>query len=266
MKKKTKTFTLPTKKTIPKEKLSDYSILLYGTPGIGKTTLCSEFPDALFLTTETGSKSLSIYDRPIKKWSNFVSAIKLLKEDKQFKNIILDRVDKLYDMCFKYMCDTVLMIDHPQDEKDYGKSWGEINKEYYKWIDKLLALDKGVVMVSHQQEKEIKTLSGLEFNKLTPLVRKGPEYIHGQVDCIFYYTMKGNRRYLFLQEDDYITAKQRIKNHFFTKKGERVISINCGDSSEEAYKNLMRAYNNNTKLKGVPYALLERKEKKKLED
>ena len=43
---------LPTKRSSGKMKLSEIRWLLYGPPGIGKTTLAAHFPNTLIVATE----------------------------------------------------------------------------------------------------------------------------------------------------------------------------------------------------------------------
>ncbi len=52
---------LPNTRTPPKSKLSDYNIVIYGHPQIGKTTLAARFPNAVFLATEDGQNALECY-------------------------------------------------------------------------------------------------------------------------------------------------------------------------------------------------------------
>ncbi|OGV48639.1 MAG: hypothetical protein A2017_02880 [Lentisphaerae bacterium GWF2_44_16] len=49
---------LPKEKTMPKTALSDYTTLIYGMSKAGKTSLCAEIPDALFLSCEPGTNAL----------------------------------------------------------------------------------------------------------------------------------------------------------------------------------------------------------------
>ncbi|HOK47887.1 MAG TPA: AAA family ATPase, partial [Bryobacteraceae bacterium] len=65
---------LPTKKTPPRANLGDYSILIYGPTKIGKTTLASQFPEALFLATEPGLNALEAYQIPITSWDGLLAA------------------------------------------------------------------------------------------------------------------------------------------------------------------------------------------------
>ena len=55
-------YTLPDEPKIASQDLKDYMILLYGREKIGKTTWLRSFPDALFLTTEPGTKGLELYE------------------------------------------------------------------------------------------------------------------------------------------------------------------------------------------------------------
>ncbi len=258
--KKSKAVSLPSRKEPPKENLSDFNVLIYGEPKIGKTSLCSYFPEALFLMTEPGAEALEVYKRNIDTWKDFKDYIKLLKNDKKFNTVIIDTVDNLYNLCFKYMCESVLFIEHPQDEKDYGKSWGEIKKEFKNTITELLKIDKGIIFISHAQEKEINTLTGLSFNKISPaLPKQGFEFITAIIDCIFFYSYIGKKRFLFLEGDEYITAGHRLINNFKTKKGAVIKSIYLGNSAEKSFEYLQKAFRNESEKGGRAYAELNKK-------
>lgn len=61
---------LPTAKTQPKPNLADLTVLVYGQTKIGKSTLCSNADNALFLATEPGLNALDVYQAPIQTWED----------------------------------------------------------------------------------------------------------------------------------------------------------------------------------------------------
>ncbi len=72
-------------------------ITIYGAPGIGKSTLASQFPDPLFFLTEECSVDKVNYIGVIKSYDKFLEGInKLLEiENPPFKTLIIDSISKL---------------------------------------------------------------------------------------------------------------------------------------------------------------------------
>ena len=72
-------------------------ITIYGSPGIGKSTLASQFPEPLFITTEqtglTGVNAIAPPKTFSKLWENAVSLLK--EKDLPFKTIVVDSISKL---------------------------------------------------------------------------------------------------------------------------------------------------------------------------
>ena len=88
--------------------LCGYTMLFYGAPKTGKTTIASKFDGALLLAFETGYLAIpGVMAQPITKWSEFKQVLKQLDSDEAravYKNIVVDTVDICYDLCEKYIC------------------------------------------------------------------------------------------------------------------------------------------------------------------
>lgn len=82
-------------------------ITIYGSPGIGKSTLASQFPAPLFITTEqTGLMGVNAIAPPktfSELWENTVALLK--EEDLPFKTIVVDSISKLDAMLVKHILD-----------------------------------------------------------------------------------------------------------------------------------------------------------------
>lgn len=265
---------LPKKKNKPSDKLVDYSILLYGAKKIGKTSLASHFPDAYFLSTEPGTKALEVFASPVSNWKEFDAYLDLLEKDgdgSDFSTIVVDTVDILYEYAFKFICDKE-MIEDPNEMNDYGKTWKKIKKTFADGILRLLNLDKGVILISHDVEKEVELRNGDTVDRVQPTMsRQAMEVVEAIVDIICNYSYTDDKRTLRIDGTQTTVAGCRLENNFIVKgknprssKG-RVITIDMGDTSSQSYENFKSAFNNKQESQYAPGTEpIKKKKKKKL--
>lgn len=114
-------------------------ILIYGQPGIGKTSLANEFPDPVFLQTEDGTpagvelKSFGL----LKTYDELIDAIVALEEgEHDFKTVVLDSVTATEKLIFAETCRRGDEKGQPrQNIEDFGygkgyvyaqRTWGEL--------------------------------------------------------------------------------------------------------------------------------------------
>lgn len=147
---------LPTAISKKVDDLSKQIILVYGRPKIGKSTLCSKFPNALFLAPEPGLNHLEVFKQPIHNWSEFMLACKEIAEGShEFKTIVIDTIDALIP----------LLVDYIQVENNVeyigdlpmGKGWFLATQELKRVLNKLSMLDYGLILVSHAKQEKIET-------------------------------------------------------------------------------------------------------------
>ena len=235
--------SLPTEVSEPCESLGDFSMLLFGAKKIGKTTMCAQFPKALFLMFEPGGKALSVYQRRVKTWEEFKAYIKLLKKDSTFKTIVIDTADIMYELCFDYVC-RKLVISHPSEES-WGKGWRDIKQEMYSQVNELLNLEKGVIFISHVTQRTITRRDGFEYDVVeSSMPKQAREVIEGLVDLWVLYDYQGSKRTLTIQGDDHVDSGHRIQGRFTYPDGEPIRSIDMGGSAKEAFQRFTLAFNN----------------------
>lgn len=126
-------------------------ICIYGGHGIGKSTLASQFPAPIFISTEDGLDSLDVTSFPkATVLGDVVESIKtLLKEDHEFKTVVVDSVDWLVEPLI------VDNVNSQYDDKEqaFGKGQMFIAEEFREILQGLdaLRLKKGmnVVLIAH---------------------------------------------------------------------------------------------------------------------
>lgn len=162
---------IPTERRPVSRELGGQSILIYGPPKVGKTTWANGFPETLFESTEDGQRFIDCYPTEVRSWEEhreFISELKG-KKGRRFKTIAVDTVDMLWTYCCEYV-GKKHGFDHPSDE-DYGKGYQMIKDEFRKGLNRLLALGKGVILISHAMDREVKTRV-LSITKTMPTLPK----------------------------------------------------------------------------------------------
>ena len=154
--------------------LSGYSVLLYGTPKSGKTTIASQFPKALVFAFEKGYSTIpGIMAMPVNSWREFRSYLVDLKDEdtkEMYKTIVIDTADIAYDYCTEY----ILNQNGADTMKDiaYGAGYQMVMREFDKCIRKILQMDYGLVLISHSQDVTMKDELGNEYQQMMPTLDK----------------------------------------------------------------------------------------------
>jgi hypothetical protein len=238
--------TLPEELSAPITDLSGFSILLYGEPKCGKTSLAAEFEENLFLMFEPGARALSVYQREVRTWSEFRTYIGLIEKTPRFKTLTVDTIDLAHQMCLEHVCKENGW-DHPSDG-EYGKGWNAVKSEFLGQISRLLKLKRGVIFTSHAAEKDIKSRVGNEYTKIVPTMPNGARDIcEALVDIWIYMYHEKGERYMRIRGNEEVAAGHRLQGHHF--QGLEVIP--AGKDAKTAYTNLVDAFNNKLVL-GAP--------------
>jgi GTPase SAR1 family protein len=213
---------LPTAMTMAeKPSLNKLTWMIYGAPGIGKSTLFSKFPNALFLYTDPGLTFISALKQPINKWTEFKDALKeLVAQPKPaYGIIVVDTIDVLWTQCVEYVC-RARGIEHESDEQ-WGKAYAIIEREFKIPIQQLCMLKSrgcGVAFISHATEIEVRGRI-IKTSKVVPtLNKKARSIVMPLCDVIGYCGFSLNTkqdidlaspRYLFFKPDETLEAKDR---------------------------------------------------------
>ena len=138
-----------------KQKRPFYAIL-YGQPGVGKTTLASLIPNSVFLDLEKGTSFLDV--ARLQPEGTISEALEELFDDKdKYSTLIIDSLTSLEnkhqaEMCAEKGWSSINALD-------YGKSRTQWKAAFLKVItslDQFREAGKNVLIVAHQKMREAK--------------------------------------------------------------------------------------------------------------
>jgi hypothetical protein len=159
--------------------LKGYTILFYGRPKVGKTTIASQFDKALLLAFEMGYLALpGVMAQPINRWADFKQVLRQLKDEKaheMFSNIVIDTADIAYDLCEKFVC-AQNNVDAVGD-MPYGSGYAKVSKEFDEALRQIPQMGYGLILISHSQDKVFIDENGKEFNQIVPTLGNRPRLI-----------------------------------------------------------------------------------------
>jgi hypothetical protein len=206
---------LPTAKTSAGLTPTTAKILLYGEPGVGKTTFCAALGEkVLILATEPGTGGIEAFVQPIRSWTEFRAVGAELAAGKHdFTTLAVDTADELQRMCQEHVCAEHNIL-HPAD-LEYGKGWSLVSDEWRLRCAKLANLGLGVIFVSHQKSEEIKQRNGLTYTTVRPaMTGQAGKFLEGFVDFVLHADIEedenGTRRVVHSEPSQFRIAKQRV--------------------------------------------------------
>jgi len=128
---------------------------VYGTEGIGKTTLATQFPDPLVLDTEDGTNHLDVARASIHDWKSLTLAITELAVNSQgFRTIVIDSAD----WAEKLLIEWLLKTSGKKSIEDFGfgKGYTMVAEHWTRFLascDVLIGQGINVVFVAHSTVK-----------------------------------------------------------------------------------------------------------------
>ena len=127
-------------------------VVIYGSEGIGKTTLAAQFPDPLFLDLEDGSAQLDVNRiNDITTWTELSAAVaEIIKTDGICKTLVIDTADKAELLASKYICQA--NNKNGIEEFGYGKGYQYLAEQMaalISYLDLLIKKGINVVVICH---------------------------------------------------------------------------------------------------------------------
>ncbi len=205
-------------------KPENLSVVIYGAPGMGKTTLLGTLPgETLIIDVDKGTSVLAGAEnvdvvRISENIAEIPGIIKELQAKCEYDNVCLDSVSELERAMLAYFGRTGNNKGVPSLQ-DYQRADCYI----IDWCRQLRSLACNVIFTAWEKYTEITAPTGEKYTRTSPLLRdKNMENICGLCDLVgrIVTNSENGERYVWLEGRPEVVAKDRIYKRKFSKFGE----------------------------------------------
>ena len=167
-------------------------VLIYGPPGLGKTTLASEFPAPIYIDVEQGVPAdLQVHSfGEIAGYEAVVEAIgQLITDDHDFKTVVIDSLDRLEPMVWAKTCADNKWANI--EDSGYGKGYVMADAAWQTLIDGLNYLRRqrgmAVVLIAHSTVDRFDSPTTAPYSRYDiRLHKRALALFQDDVDAIFF--------------------------------------------------------------------------------
>ena len=203
-------------------------IWVYGAPFSGKTYFANSFPDPLMLNTDGNIKFVDAPFIPIRDtvtvegrltkrllaYEVFTDAVaELEKKQNDFKTIVVDLLEDVYEACRVYICDRQ---GWKHESDDSFRAWDMVRSEFLNTLKRLMALDyENIVLISHEDRtRDLTRKTGDKISSIKPnLADKVANKVAGMVDLVARIVADGDDRQLSFKTSEVIFGGGRLTVH-----------------------------------------------------
>lgn len=182
--------------------------LIYGNPGIGKTTMALSAPRPLCIDLDKG------IDRVEKRFQvdslqvdNYQQILDLVNGDeiKPFDTLVIDTLGKLIDKMGDW-----LAIKNPKVKQASGqltmRGWGAVKQQFLIFFKILESKNKSIIFVAHEKEER----RGEEVKVRPDVAGSSGKEIVKELDFMGYMEMRGGRRTISFRPSELYYAKNSL--------------------------------------------------------
>lgn len=183
------------KSLVKVKSVSPPRILIYGPPKMGKTTLASEFPEAVFVQTEQGENLDEITSfGAIGSFEDVMDAVRsLATEEHSLKTVVIDSIDRLEQLIWDHTCVANKFKSVP--EVEYGRGYGAATVYWSQLFVGLNHLrterNMNVILIGHEEIDRFDDPRSASYSKFDFRLHKTAHaLIQNDMDVILFLNQK----------------------------------------------------------------------------
>ena len=172
-------------------------LLVYGTEGIGKSSLAAQTPTPIFIQTEDGLGEIDCHKFPLAHSLDDVHAAlaDLLSEKHDYQTVVIDSMDWLERMIWDVLCKNYGVGSIEKVDGGYGKGYIHAMTHWRKVIDQLALLrdqrSMMVVLVAHTKVERFEDPEEAAYDRYSPRLNKHASALVAEwCDAVLFATRK----------------------------------------------------------------------------
>lgn len=217
------------------------SVLIYGQPGIGKTTFGVSAPSAVLFDYDGGVQRINgahqVATLQPTSWEDTAEALKEIEvEMPEIRTIVIDTVGKMLD----YMSAYIIRTDPKMAMRDGSlslKGYGVRKQMFVNFIKQLALMGKNVVFIAHEREER----RGEETFKRPEIGGSSANDLIKELDLVGYMYAVGKERVITFDPAEYYYAKNTC-NLPAAIKLPVVVDESGKGTSNVAFANIVKQY------------------------
>lgn len=160
-------------------------MLLYGEPGVGKSTFAHSAPKRFFITTDGNYEWLDEFGakaedhKQVSSWTEFIDFVSDDSNLKGYETLVIDLLEDLFNWN-EHEFVKRNKLEHIGD-MGYGKGYGITRDEFFIEIAKVIAKPMHVIGIMHESKEVVKDRRGVETTIYKPH-RDLPEVLLGKIE------------------------------------------------------------------------------------
>jgi hypothetical protein len=145
--------------------------LIYGTDGVGKSTMCSQAPHPIFVAAEKGTEQLDVARFPqAESIGELFAQLRTLQTEKHdFQTVVLDSLDWIEPLIWKAVCDEGKVENIEQFGGGYGKGYVRALDLWRTLIKELAVLNQNMHVLLIRARSDQEFPGPRAANRLRPL-------------------------------------------------------------------------------------------------
>ena len=241
-----------------------FGCIIYGKPGIGKTSLVAHAPDLAFVCDphERGIDHLVRFKQCPKPkarydatgWKHLLNTLESIAGRRDIKNVAFDSMTGLEQLCFQYHCKEYYSDDW-SSQGFYSYMQGPKNAAKRDWPDFIQAMQnirdsgKNVWIIGHADVKQVDNPDGPNYSKVQPYLDKESwAALHRWATMILLYKLESEIK----KDGAKFKSDTESERHILLTAGSTTCDakngyglspvINTGTTGQTAYNALMKEY------------------------
>lgn len=157
--------------------------IIYGESGVGKSVFSLKSPKPFYICSDDNYDDYlidcgaRIEDHVrVYTWSQFKKAAIECERDTKHETIVIDLFDDLYKWAQREYA-KANGREHISDFKDMGKSYDIVKADFQSTVERLLSIDKNIILLMHEQTSKFTDKFGGEYTRVEPSIRVGLQNI-----------------------------------------------------------------------------------------